>query len=140
MKIANALLLSLLALAGCGPGGTDGEFSISNGYALSDSGGNEKMIVYRKGNEHVKIVVDARVDNYVVDGQKIIAARRPAETVMRNGIADVKLSPTCEYWMIDIETHAVEQITDASKWPSVRCDMGKTYGAMVEKGAVAGAL
>jgi hypothetical protein len=120
-------------LAGCGPGVTDGEISISDGYALSDAGGNEKMIVYREGKKLGNIVIDARVDDYFVDGKKIIVARRPAETVMRNGIADVKLLSTCEYSMIDTESRSVEKIADVSKWPSVQCDMGKTYGAQVER-------
>ena len=134
MKLLHASTLLFVVLAGCGPGVTDGEFSIANGYALSDAGGNEKMIVHREGNKLGEIIVDARVDNYVVDGRKIIIARRPAETMMRDGIAEVKLLSTCEYWVIDTDTHAVAQIADANKWPSVRCDMGKTYGAMVERG------
>jgi hypothetical protein len=112
---------------------TDGQFSISNGYAFSDAGGNGRMIVTKsKGKQLGEIVIDARVDAYVVDGNKIIVARRPAGTYMRGEIADWALASTCEYWMIDTETHAVGQIADASKWPSVRCDMGKTYGAKVE--------
>ena len=134
MRLARALSLMMVSLvSGCGPGVTDGELPISNGYVLSDAGGNEKAISYVYDEKLGPFVIDARVDSYVVDGKKIIVARRPAESVMHNGITDVKLLSTCEYWMIDTETHAVEQITDASKWPSIRCDMGKTYGALVER-------
>ena len=79
------------------------------------------MIIYRIGTEPGKIVVDARVDNYVLDGTKIIVARRPAETVMRNRIVGLELSPICEYWMIDTETNVIQQMTNADRWPSVRC-------------------
>jgi hypothetical protein len=130
MQITRALFSSMVALlSGCGSGSTDGEFPISNGYVLSDAGGNERAIAYVSGRTLGPFIIDARVDSYFVDGKRIIVARRPVETVMRNGIADVRLSPACEYWMIDTETHAVKQITDASRWPVVRCDMGRTYGA-----------
>lgn len=134
MRLARALSWMMASLVyGCGPGVTDGEVPLSNGYVLSDAGGNEKAISYVYGKKLGPFVIDARVDSYVVDGKKIIVARRPAESVMRNGVTDVKLLSTCEYWTIDTETHAVEQIADASKWPSIRCDMGKTYGALVER-------
>lgn len=134
MKDTRALRsLVVTLLSGCGSGSTDGEFPISDGYVLSDAGGNEKAIAYLDGRTLGPFVIDARVDSYIVDGRKIIVARRPVETVMRNGIADVVLSSTCEFWVIDTETHAVQQISDASEWPNVRCDMGNTYGAIVER-------
>jgi hypothetical protein len=126
--------LWMLLLTACGPSVADGVFPIKNGYVYSDSGGNGKAINFQERKDWYVGVIDARVDAYVLDGIRIIVARRPAQTVMLNGIANDKLSRTCEYWMINTETRAVTQISDASNWPSVRCDMYKNYGAIVENG------
>ena len=120
-------------MTGCGPGVTDGAYPISKGYLFYDSGSNGKTIRYEERKDWSHTVISERVDAYILDGNKIIVARRPAEGVMRGEIADWTLLSICEYWMIDTETHAVEQIADASKWPTIRCDMGKTYGAVVER-------
>lgn len=133
MKLLHASSLLFVVLAGCGPGVTDGAYPIRNGYLFYETGGNGKTIRFEERKDWSVTVVSERVDAYVMDGKKIIVARRPAGTYMRGEIADWTLASTCEYWMIDTETHMVERITDASKWPSVRCDMGRTYGAMVER-------
>lgn len=133
MKTHHASLLLTLTITACGPGVTDGAYPIAKDYLFYDTGSNGKTIRYEERKDWSRTVIPERVDAYVLDGKKIIAARRPAEGVMRGSIADWKLLSTCEYWMIDTETHAVEKIADASKWPSVQCDMGKTYGAQVER-------
>ncbi|MCZ2155444.1 MAG: hypothetical protein LC114_16340 [Bryobacterales bacterium] len=134
MKPFHALSLLIIVASGCGPGVTDGAYPISKGYLFYDTGSNGKTIRYEERRDWSTTIVSERVDAYVLDGHRIIIARRPAEAMMRDGIADWKLSSMCEYWIIDVETHAVEQIADASKWPSVRCDMGNAYGATVEHG------
>lgn len=115
------LLLLVFILAGCGPGVSDGEFPISKGYAFFDPGGDGTMITYTKGKGSVEVVIDPRVDSYIVDENKIIIARHPLEAVDRGEVTDWKLLPTCEYWAIDTETHAVGKISDVSKWPKVQC-------------------
>lgn len=122
MKVIHALPLLIMLVTGCGPGMTDGAYPIKDGYLLYDTGTNGKTIEYKDKKGVMNNVVRERADSYIVDGNKIIVARRPAEIVMRGGIADWKVSPTCEYWMINTETHAVEQIADASKWSTVRCN------------------
>lgn len=129
MKTGALALTLSLTLVACGPGVTDGEFPITgafnsstlSGYFLSDAGGNERFIVYRRLGRPSEIVIDARVDRYLVDGKSLVVARRPAETVFRNGITDVELLPTCEIWLIDMQTRKVRQIRAENRWPSVRC-------------------
>lgn len=133
MKSLHILPLLLVVLVGCGPGATDGAHPIKDGYLFYETGGNGKTIEFEQNGGEMRNVVPQRVDAYVVDGKKIVVARRPARGAMRGDIADWKLSSICEYWIIDTESHAVEQIADASKWPGVRCDMGRTYGAQVER-------
>ena len=134
MKPVYLLPLLIFAVSGCGPGVADGAYPISNGYVFYETGGNGKTIEYEERKDWTRTIVSVRVDAYILDGNKIIVARRPADTIERDGMSRWKLSSTCEYWMVDTVTHAVEQITDVTQWPSVRCDMGKTYGAEVERG------
>jgi hypothetical protein len=98
-------------LAGCFGRG-DADLPIANGYLFSDAGGYEKLITYR-GDQHPRgIVIDARVDDYRVDGERLIVARTPRVTVPdENGNLDSKLVFfTCEYWQIDLKTHRVTKI------------------------------
>jgi len=73
----------------------DGETPIANGYSLSDSGGAGRVIVVRgNGRKFEGIVVDFRVDAYVLDGDRLVVARRPAYTVpLSNGSLELKLDP-----------------------------------------------
>lgn len=121
MKSTRATPLLCLLLFGCGPGVSDGAYTIKNGYLFYETGGNGRTIRFEEGSDWSRTVVPERVDSYVVDGALIIVARRPADIVMRNGIADWELHAVCEYWKIDTQTHEVEQISDASEWPTVRC-------------------
>jgi hypothetical protein len=126
MKI-HVSLLSLLSLAGCGPGVTDGEFSISNGYAFFDPGGVGRMITYENDEGSREVVIDPRVDSYVLDGQNIVVARRPWMDEMRGNVASGKLSQNCEYWIINTATHSVARLEDNKKWPELKCDPAVTY-------------
>ena len=98
--------VALLA-GGCG---NFHESSIGKGFTFTNSGGNDKKIVF-KGDGTTSVVIDARVDAYTRDGSKIIAARRPPTT----GVAG------CEYWIIDVNTRVAHRIPDAAEWPDVRC-------------------
>lgn len=133
VKPLDVLPLLLIALSGCGPGVVDGPFPIKDGYVFYETGGNGKTIEYLERNGGMRNVIPPRVDAYVVDGSEIVVARRPAKAELRHGVAEWVLLPTCEYWEINTGTHAVERVADASKWQRVQCDMGKSYGAQVER-------
>jgi hypothetical protein len=136
MRVRNAILLLFGAscLYGCGPGVADGAYRIEGGYVFYETGGNGKTIRFEERKDWYTGVIPERVDAYVLDGKRILVARRPAEITNFAGLTDWKLSPVCEYWTIDTETHSIEQITDAPNWNNVSCDMGKTYGAPEEGG------
>ena len=130
MKIGLLVPAFSLTLSACGPGLVDGEFPIRGafnfaklgGYFVSDAGGNERFIVYREIGRPAKIVIDARVDSYLVDERLLVVARRPAESVSRDGITDVEMLPICEFWAIDLDSHHVQRIPpDDNRWPSIRC-------------------
>lgn len=106
-------LLYLVAAQFLGPGVTDGSFPISNDYEYNDSGGYEKNIIY-SGNERTKeIIVDSRVDDYILGGDKIFVARRPRESYLAADDAlRSELSDICEYWVINVKTHKVMQTAD----------------------------
>jgi hypothetical protein len=98
-----------------GPGLFDSSTPIIGGYEYDDVGAYEKLIVYRGDSRTSKIVVDARVDDYKVAGNRIFVARRPrVSTLAKDGALDSRLLPTCEYWAINVETHSVEQTDDSA--------------------------
>lgn len=121
MNPKHGFLCLVLVVSGCGPGATDGAYAISNGYLFYDTGGNGKTIRREERKGWSVTVIPERVDAYLLDGKHIIVARRPAEAATRGQNADWKLEATCEYWMIDTETHDVKSISDAGRWPSVVC-------------------
>jgi hypothetical protein len=111
-----ALSALIVLAAGCG---RSHESSIGKGFALFDAGGSDKKIVFHQGDSAAAVVVDARVDRYTLDSNKIIAARRPRKPGIDGPDA---LSPECEYWIIDINTHVAHRIPDAAEWPEVHCN------------------
>ncbi|MBA3581719.1 MAG: hypothetical protein H0W44_04615 [Gammaproteobacteria bacterium] len=102
-------LLLVVASQFLGPGVGDFADPIINGYEYNYAGGNEINIVYT-GNERSKqIVIDSRVDEYKVDGDRLLVARRPREIYRTDdGVTRTRLSSICEYWIININTHQVE--------------------------------
>lgn len=118
-----AFLLISTAIAGCGPGAFDGQYEIAGGYALFETSSDGRSIVYRRPDTgSVETVVSPRIDAYVLDGDEIIVARRPAETRWRGQIPELKLLNGCEYWVIHVRTHTVARIPDANRWPGIRCE------------------
>lgn len=123
IRTTSTCVLTLLVVA-CGAGISDRDYPIASGYYLSDAGGNNKMIIFKGATmAESSIVIDARVDKYVVDGSKIIVARRPWLPVERkNGAMSAELSPECQYWVINRETKAVTQLKSNNRHPDVRCE------------------
>ncbi len=115
------LTIASLIVSACGPGNTDWDYPIAGGYYLADAGGDNKAIVLRGNAQISGIVIDARVDKYAVDGQKILVARRPWIPFMDGKVQSAQLSSDCEYWSIDIISHAVRKIDDHSHWPNLSC-------------------
>jgi hypothetical protein len=110
-----ALAFVVAILSGC-RGFEDGEDAILNGYALRDAGGYQRTITYDGGPGNLQIVVAPRVDNYLVEGQSIILARRPWDgRAMQLGIE-------CDYLVVDTVKHTVTQIKKGKRWPQLRCD------------------
>lgn len=97
-----------------GPGIGDFSDPIINGYEYSDAGGYEKTIVYRGKERSNQIIIDSRVDEYRVEGDKLLVARRPREIFKVGDMANTRLLEGCEYWVINIKTHQVEKTTDSS--------------------------
>lgn len=109
-------VLYILGSLYLGPGIGDFSKPIINGYEYTDAGGYEKVIVYRGGKHAPQMVVDARVDSYKIEGDKIIVARRPRETFYEGNqdqVLSSRLSGDCEYWAINIKTHRVEKTSEA---------------------------
>lgn len=119
---AGLFLMTSALFTACGPGNIDGAYPIKNGYLFYETGGNGKTIRYEEQRGWSVMVVPERVDAYEVDGDQIVVARRPADVVVVDGVADWRLGALCEYWSIDTKSHAVRRIADVSKWPSVRCN------------------
>ena len=92
---------------------------ISNEYYFVDAGHYERSIEYMGRAREPGTVIDARVDDFKVDGDRVLVARRPRVTEL--GADDALRSfllPRCEYWVIDLNTHTVAQV----EWlQEVRC-------------------
>ena len=120
-KIAVTLLAGL-SLGSCGPGLGDGTEPIGHGYFLHDSGGNGRSIMFHEHGQPPKWVIDIRVDEYFTRGDTIVASRRPMSAVMTSGGYLAWQEPgECEYWVIDMKTHAVRITVEEKEYGSLRC-------------------
>ena len=89
-----------------GPGVKGYSLGIANGYSYEDAGGYEKHILFSAGEGLPKIVIDSRVDDYVVDESIIYVVRRPVEYYIEADILKSRIQKTCEYWMINIDDNS----------------------------------
>ena len=113
-------LSMLFAASFMGPGVKDYSYHLVNGYRYSDAGAGQTDIV-RTGKG---IVIDARVDEYFVDGHIIYVAQRPMiyEDISGKVISPIsKLSDFCVYWKINTKTHEIKEIERIST--KVRCNL-----------------
>lgn len=91
-----------------GPGAGDYSESLINGYGYHDAGHFERTIVFSEG-EFARIVVDARVDDYLLKGNNLYVARRPRLIYRENGITKSRLAMECEYWVVNTVSHDVSR-------------------------------
>lgn len=114
--IVGVLFLLLIALASnfLGPGISDYSESIINGYSYNDAGHFERTIVYTDGQGSSSIVVNARVDDYLVNGDELVVARRPREVYDEGGVTNSRLSGNCEFLLVDTVKHTVIAIAKPS--------------------------
>lgn len=109
------------SLMGCSPGMLDGISAIPNsgGYGLSDSGGDERAIVHKAdGEDKWKLVIDARVDGYLMRGENLYIARRPKiRDVTPSGFLDGRVASECEIWVVNTASHSVVKATSSKNAP-----------------------
>jgi hypothetical protein len=101
-----------------GPGVKDFSSPIINGYEYFDAGGNERLIAYGGKERSQQVIIDSRVDEYRIDGNQLLVARRPREIFMEGATPNSRLLSVCEYWTIDTKTH---QVTKASQVNGLSC-------------------
>ena len=106
-------LLYFAAANFLGPGVGDSSIRIINSYEYNDSGGYEKNIIRTNSEGEKEIVIDSRVDDYELKGDKLLVARRPREIYRVDDVAKSRLSEDCEYWIIDTKEHAVSRVSES---------------------------
>lgn len=120
ISILGGVILGLLFLAAgslLGPGIRDEPFAeIVDGYGYFDAGGYEKMIIYDGEKRLAGVVIDARVDDFYVDGARLLVARRPRVTnLAKDDAVDSRLLSECEFWVINTKFHTVKQVAQANE-------------------------
>ena len=95
------ILLVLLCLSGCRG---DGETDLVNGYKIVFVSSENVFIVDKN-----KVILDAKVENYRVEGNNILVAKRPIQFVDNDGLVLSKpvYSYICEYWIIDTKKNTL---------------------------------
>ena len=104
-----------------GPGVGDFSDNIINGYEYDYAGGNERAIIYRGGERPNKIVIDARVEGYRAEGDKLFVVRRPREIYKDGDLTKGRLLNECEHWVIDTKNHQIEKVEWSSEFQDLRC-------------------
>lgn len=104
-----------------GPGVGDFTESLANGYEYYYAGGNERMIVYTGNERPETIVIDARVDDYRVVGDRLLVVRRPREIYQDGDVTKSKLFLKCEYWVINTKIHKIEKTQRGSEFQDLVC-------------------
>lgn len=94
-----------------GPGVGDFSESILNNYFYNDSGHFEKTIVYLDKEGRPQIVIDARVDDYKLEGENLYVARRPREVYKEENVVKSRLSSECEYVFVNTNTHVKNKVS-----------------------------
>ena len=128
-KLVKAMLIGVVLFAGLyliagnflGPGVGDFSDSLANGYEYDYAGGNERAIVYRGDERPNTIIIDARVDGYLVIDDRLLVVRRPREIYKEGDVTKSRLSQECEYWVIDTKNHQVEKIQRSNEFQDLRC-------------------
>lgn len=101
-------ILFLLFITGCKG---DGATSIINGYQIVYISNDSILIDYAGADNKDKVTLEARIDAYKVEGDKILVARTPQEVYKNErGNSDYRMLPTCEYWIIDTKKHTLNKV------------------------------
>jgi hypothetical protein len=106
------LFLCLVGLFLFSPGARDFSKPIINGYMYDYVSSNGKFISYEGKESFNGIILDGRVDEYRVDGDKILVARSPQMKRTVNGSTEYTISYDCEYWVIETKKHTVAKTSD----------------------------
>lgn len=105
------ILIATSQIYGCGPGVFDEKFRIAGEYSLLDSGGDGRFIIREPSGQKSSITINARVDQFIVDKEKIVIARRPLRVLHNSDGSSVgHIEDGCEYWIIDIKRHESERL------------------------------
>ncbi|WP_345550776.1 hypothetical protein [Microbulbifer aestuariivivens] len=129
MLLVKILKLGLLIVGICvaaylaassflGPGVKDQSISLVGGYRYLDAGHYEKQIEYTEAGKPSTVVIDARVDDYLIKDDVIYVTRRPREIYKEDGIVKTRISDVCEYWQINSHTGDVSKIESI---PTLKC-------------------
>ena len=100
------ITLGFLVSRFLGPGLGDYSEPIINGYEYWDTGGDGKFI-YPNDPTRKGVAVNDRVDEYRVDGDLLIVARKPREHYMDGEVAKSNMLNLCELWIIDTKKHQI---------------------------------
>lgn len=112
-------VLYLLGSRFLGAGLGDISYEIANGYRYFDAGHYEKSIDYNGSARKSGTVIDARVDDYKMRDNRLFVARRPRGVELGDdGVLRSYLLEHCEYWVVDLKAHNVEQV---KRLEGVRC-------------------
>ena len=108
------LIIFVLIVFFSAHGARDFSKSLINGYEYVYFDKDGIMIVLpNKKNSKNSTVINSRVDDYRIEGDNILVARRPKEIYFdEQGSAMGKMLPICEFWIIDTKTHALLKVNN----------------------------
>lgn len=107
-----AVIFVLLFFAGSlflGPGVADYSERIYGEYFIFDAGGYEQVIIRRPEEGQSMIVIDARVTDFKVIGERLLVFQQPRIVTHNSAkVAGSELDESCVIWTIDTETHEID--------------------------------
>jgi hypothetical protein len=125
MKIIYVFIF--FVFSGCGPGIKDGSVHISHGYYFTHLGGQQNLIEHIQ-SDRSEIIIKAKVEDFVLDKDKIYISRFPVEYQNEDGVLKSMISRECEFWVIDLTDNSVLGPFDkrAISWPIEKCQLVKS--------------
>ena len=123
LVIITSILAFIFIVGSRGVENSEIRIALINDYEFVDIGGYEKMILYVGEDRKKGIVVDARVDNYLIQDDQLLVSRTPRVSVLEeDGITRSRLTDECEYLRINTKTHVVVKNNDNDTTSLVECD------------------
>lgn len=92
-------------------------------YRYVDTGGNGRYIARLQEGIGETIVIGARVDKVEIVTDRILIAQRPRIVVKDPQGSFDRMTHTCEYWYIDVQTHQKGSFEPDDRWPDLNCLM-----------------